>query len=114
MEPTESQFPKSLGGFKARGIDLPETTNDFSSSALAGHKKTKVSSNVKLIEPRGGAFSALSQEDYNQKSTDLINMRKSGEAAKYGASVREFNEKHSWSPFKKEKEVIKIDSGKAK
>ena len=114
MEPTASQFPKSLSGFKARGIDLPETTEDFSSAALAGHKRTKVSSSVKVIEPRNGAFQAMSQDAYNQASTDLTNMRASGEAEKYGASTREFREKTSWSPLKKEKEVIKIDSGKAK
>lgn len=114
MEPNQSQFPKSLSGFKARYHELPATTNAFSDAALAGHKKTKVSPSVTVIEPRGGVISAMPQAAYNQASTDLINMRKSGAAAKYDADTAKFNNDHSRSPWKKEKETIKIDSGKAK
>lgn len=112
MQPDKSQFPQSMGGFKFRGIELPATTNDFSDAALAGYKKTKVSSSVKVIEPRGGVIPPIPQKAYNQASTDLINMRKSGEAAKYDAeTTKRRNEGSSWKPQKK---TIKIDSGKAK
>ena len=115
MNPSSSQFPKSLSGFKASYKHLPSTTNDFSDAALAGHNKTKVSSSVKVISPReGGAIQPMSQAGYNQASTDLINMRKSGEAAKYDADLTKFKDETSFSPWKKEKETIKIDSGKAK
>lgn len=115
MNPSSSQFPESLSGFKASYRNLPATTNDFSDAALAGHKKTKVSSSVKVITPReGGALQPMSQKGYNQASTDLINMRKSGEAAKYDADLTKSNNDNSWSPWKKEKTTIKIDSGKAK
>ena len=114
MEPTTPQFPKSLSGFKARYQELPATTQAFSDAALAGHKKTQVSPSVTVIEPRGGVISAMPQEAYNQASTDLINMRKSGEAAKYDAETTKSRNDNSWSPWKKEKETIKIDSGKAK
>lgn len=114
MEPNQSQFPKSLGGFKARYIPLPSTTKDFSDAALAGHKKTKVSPSVTVIEPRGGVIAPVSQSAYNQASTDLINMRKSGEAAKYDADITKFKDDTSWSTMKPKKKTIKIDSGKAK
>jgi hypothetical protein len=113
MEPSSSQFPESLSGFQRRSMELPDQKS-FSDAALAGHKKTKFSPNVTVIEPRGGVISAVPQEQYNRTSTDLANMRKSGEAAKYGAKTAEFNDRVSFSPFKKEKEVIKINSGKAK
>lgn len=114
MEPSTPQFPKSLSGFKARYNELPSTTQAFSDAALAGHKKTKVSPSVTVIEPRGGVISAMPQEAYNQASTDLINMRKSGEAAKYDADIRKFKDDTSWSTLKPKKKTIKIDSGKAK
>jgi hypothetical protein len=114
MEPSTPQFPQSLSGFKARYHNLPETTKDFSDAALAGHKKTKVSPSVTVIEPRGGVISAMPQKAYNQASTDLINMRKSGEAAKYDAETTKFRNDTSFSPWKKEKQTVKIDSGKAK
>jgi hypothetical protein len=56
----------------------------------------------------------MSQKGYNQASTDLINMRKSGEAAKYDGELTKFKNDTRFSPRKKEKETIKIDSGKAK
>ena len=114
MEPSTPQFPKSMGGFKARYMPLPSTTKDFSDAALAGHKKTKVSPSVTVIEPRNGAFQAISPENYNQASTDLINMRKSGQAAAYDAEVTKSQHDNSWSTLKPKKETIKIDSGKAK
>lgn len=112
MNPNQDQFPESLKGFQRRGIDLPETVNDFSSSALAGHNKTRVSANVKTISPRGGAFEALTPEHYNQLSTDIVNMRKSGAAAAYGASVQDARRNSSFRDelAKKDKKTIKIKS----
>lgn len=112
MELNKAQFPESLKGFQRRGIALPETVNDFSSAALAGHNKTRVSANVKTISPRGGVIEALTQEQYNQTSTDLVNMRKSGEAAAHGALVLD---NRNSNPFldqlsKKDKQTIKIRS----
>lgn len=113
MNPNEEQFPKSLRGFERAGHSLPHDTASFSSSALAGHKKKKFSQNVTLIEPNGGAFSPMSKEDYNQASTDLTNMRKSGKAAKYDASLAEKRNKTGFSALsKREKKTIKIDSSK--
>jgi len=113
MDTNETQFPKSLKGFQNRGIALPETVNSFSSSALVGHKATKFSQNVKVLEPRNGAFSAMPAEAYNQASTDLVNMRKSGEAAKYGASTVEFRNAHGLNAFPKDKPV-KINTNPSK
>lgn len=112
MNPNQDQFPESLKGFKNRGIELPETVDSFSSSALAGHKKTKFSQNVTVIEPRNGAFTALTPEHYNQVSTDLVNMRKSGAAAAYGASVQDARRNSSFRDelAKKDKKTIKIKS----
>lgn len=109
MNPNDFQFPKSLKGFQNRGVELPETVSSFSASALAGHKVTKFSPNVKVIEPRGGVISAMSKEEYNQASTDLVNMRKSGEAAAYGASTREFRNAHGLRAFPKD-ETVKVKS----
>jgi hypothetical protein len=109
----KAQFPESLKGFQRRGIALPETVNDFSSSALAGHNRTRVSANVKTISPKESQiFQALTQEKYKQASTDLTNMRKSGEAAAHGALM--LNNRNS-NPFsdplsKKNKQTIKIRS----
>ena len=104
MNTSESQFPDSLKGFVSRGMDLPDQAG-FSDAALSGHKKTKASSSVKVIEPRGGIISPMSQKDYNETSNALTDMRKSGEAAKYGAKVRERENKGP-------KKTIKIDSNK--
>lgn len=113
MNKDQEQFPKSLGGFKNRGVALPSDTSSFSSSALAGHKKKKFSQNVTLIEPRGGVISPMSKDEYNQASTDLTNMRKSGEAAKYDAELAERRNKTGFSELsKREKKTIKIDSSK--
>ena len=112
MNTTEGQFPKSLSGFERRGVELPDAKG-LSEAALAGHKKKKFSQNVTIIEPRGGVVSAMSKEDYNQASTDLTNMRKSGKAAKYDASVAERRNKTGFSELsKREKKTIKIDSSK--
>lgn len=112
MELNKIQFPESLKGFQRRGIALPETVNDFSSSALAGHNRTRVSSSVKTISPRGGAFQALTPEQYNQASTDLVNMRKSGEAAAHGALMADNRNSNPFSDplSKKNKQTIKIRS----
>ena len=112
MELNKAQFPESLKGFQRRGIALPETVNDFSSSSLAGHKRTRVSASVKTISPRGGAFEALTPEQYNQASTDLVNMRKSGEAAAHGALVINNRNSNSFlDPLsKRDKQTIKIRS----
>ena len=113
MELNNAQFPESLKGFQRRGIALPETVNDFSSSALVGHNKTRVSANVRTISPKEGSpWQALTSEQYNQASTDLTNMRKSGEAAAHGALV--VNNRNS-NPFldplsKRDKQTIKIRS----
>lgn len=105
MNPNSSQFPDALKGFVSNKAQLPDAQG-FSDAALSGHKKTKVSSSVKVIEPRGGIVSPISKESYNEASTALTNMRKSGEAAKYDASVVEGKNAS--------KKLIKIDSGKAK
>ena len=105
MEPNNSQFPPALRGFVQRGMALPDT-QAFSDAALAGHKKTKVSSNVKVIEPRGGIISPIGKEEYNAASGALTSMRKSGEAATYGAGTVDTSSKS--------KKTVKIDSGKAK
>jgi hypothetical protein len=112
MNPNSSQFPDSLKGFQRRGIELPETVDSFSSSALAGHKKSKFSQNVTVISPRNGAFTALTPEQYNQASTDLTNMRKSGEAASYGASLRDSRNKNPYvDPLSKaNKTTVKVRS----
>lgn len=112
MNHNGGQFPESLKGFKNRGVELPDAKG-FSEAALAGHKKKKVSQNVSIIEPRGGVISALSKEEYNRASADLTNMRKSGEAAKYDASIAERRNKTGFSELsKREKKTIKIDSSK--
>jgi hypothetical protein len=54
----------------------------------------------------------MSKDEYNQASTDLVNMRKSGEAAKYDADIRKFKDDTSWSTLKPKKKTIKIDSSK--
>jgi hypothetical protein len=113
MNPNDFQFPKSLKGFQNRGVELPETVSSFSSSALAGHKATKFSQNVKVLEPRNGAFSAMPKEEYNKASTDLVNMRKSGEAAAYGASISEFRDAHGLRAFPKDA-PIKINTNPSK
>lgn len=113
MDSNESQFPKSLKGFQNRGVELPETVGSFSSAALAGHKVTKFSQNVKVLEPGNGIISALPKKEYNQASTDLVNMRKSGKAAAYGASTREFRDAHGLRAFPKDKPV-KINTNPSK
>lgn len=112
MNPSQHQFPKSMQGFQDRGYDLPATTESFSRAALAGHVVKKASPNVKVIEPRGGIIAPMSKEKYNEASTDLLNMRKSGQAAAYGASVVEQREKSSFRHplLKADKKTIKIKS----
>jgi hypothetical protein len=108
----QEQFPRSLSGFQRRGTELPDAKG-LSDAGLAGHKKKKFSQNVTVIEPRGGVISPMSKEDYNQASTDLTNMRKSGEAAKYDAGLAEQRNKTGFSELsKREKKTIKIDSSK--
>jgi hypothetical protein len=111
MNKDQEQFPRSLSGFKRGGHQLPDAKG-FSDAALAGHTKKKFSQNVTVIEPRGGVISPMSKDEYNQASTDLVNMRKSGEAAKYDADIRKFKDDTSWSTLKPKKKTIKIDSSK--
>jgi hypothetical protein len=113
VELNKAQFPESLKGFQRRGIALPETVNDFSSAALVGHDKTRFSANVKTISPKESQiFQALTPEQYNQASTDLTNMRKSGEAAAHGALMADNRNSNPFSDqlSKKNKQTIKIRS----
>ena len=107
MNTSEEQFPKSLSGFGFRGVDVPDQQG-FSDAALAGHKKTKFSANVKLIEPRGGVISPISKEAYNKTSSDIAGVRKSGKLAKHDAEQRERKDQNS------KKKVVKVDSNPSK
>jgi hypothetical protein len=107
MNTSEEQFPKSLSGFAFRGTDVPDQQG-FSDAALAGHKKTKFSSSVKVIEPRGGVISPISQEAYNKTSSDIAGVRKSGKLAKHDAEQRERKNQGS------KKKVVRVDSNPAK
>lgn len=82
------QISGTLSRFGDYNTDIPGQ-QDFSSAALAGHKKTKISSSVTKIEPRGGIIPPISAASYNKTSSELAEARKSGAAAKHDAARRE-------------------------
>jgi hypothetical protein len=95
-------LPKSLGGLSLMGLEIP---NNVSEATLPAAGKSKWSEGVRTIDRSkdklGLSHSAAS---HNKVSTDVTNMRKSGEAAKYSASVVE--KRNEGAP----KKTVKIKS----
>ena len=73
--------------------------------------KAQFPESLKGFQRRGIALPETS-EQYNQASTDLVNMRKSGEAAAHGALVINNRNSNSFlDPLsKRDKQTIKIRS----
>lgn len=108
MNTNASQFPASLGGFKSRGVELP---SDFSAAALPAAGKGKWKDGVRTIDRSKDKLGInMSAEKYNKASSDITEMRKSGEAAKYSAAAKEAEAKGSFSTNKPAKKTIKVKS----
>jgi len=81
------QLPKSLSGLSFMGLEIP---NNVSEATLPAAGKSKWKDGVRTIDRSKDKLGLNhSAESHNKISTDVTNMRKSGEAAKYSASVVE-------------------------
>jgi hypothetical protein len=81
------ELPKSLGGISFMNQEIP---NDVRAALLPGSGVSKAKNGVRVIDRSKDRLGlAHSAESYNKISTDVTNLRKSGDAAKYSASVVE-------------------------
>jgi hypothetical protein len=80
-------LPSSLGGVSFMQQQIPD---NVSAALLPGSGVSKANNGVRVIDRSKDKLGlAHSAESYNKISTDVTNLRKSGDAAKYSASVVE-------------------------
>jgi len=80
-------LPSSLSGVSFMQQQIPD---NVSAALLPGSGVTKSGNGVRVIDRSKDRLGlAHSAESYNKISTDVTNLRKSGDAAKYSASVVE-------------------------
>ena len=85
MNTNESQWNSSLKGFQNKKGWKGEVPNNVTSLALVGAKTTKAATGVNVIDRSGSnsSWGPHSNEDYNKLSTEVTNLRKSGELARH-------------------------------